>query len=110
MARNTKLYGLKAVEDYIDKNYDFENIVDIDVLEGGLIDTYILYHGCGIVEVFEETYLNEWSSAYVRHIYRKGLPKRFVEALEEREREELEREAYFEALQNGTFDLMGAMI
>jgi hypothetical protein len=103
MARNTKLYGLDTVEEYIRK---CETICDMDILDGCLIDTYILYHDSGVIEVFEETYLNEWSSAYVRHIYRKGLPKRFIEALEEQERER----DYYENLQNGTFDLMGAMI
>lgn len=103
MARNTKLYGLNTVEEYIRK---CDTVYGIDMLQGCLIDTYILYHDCGVIEVFEEKYLNEWSSAYIRHIYRKGLPKRFVNALEEQERER----DYYENLQNGTFDLMGAMI
>lgn len=106
MARNTRLYGLDTVEEYI---RNCETIADMDIIEGALIDTYILYHdfdGVEVVEVFEDKYLNEWSSAYIRHIYRKGLPKRFIEALEEQERER----DYYENLQNGTFDLMGAMI
>lgn len=103
MARNTRLYGLDTVEEYIRK---CDTVYGIDILQGCLIDTYILYHENGVIEVFEEKYLNEWSSAYIRHIYRKGLPKRFTEALEEQEREI----AYYEALQSGTFDLIGAMI
>ena len=103
MARNTRLYGLDTVEEYI---RNCETIADMEVIEGALIDTYILYHDFGVVEVFEDKYLNEWSSAYIRHIYRKGLPKRFIEALEEQERER----DYYENLQNGTFDLVGAMI
>ena len=103
MGRNTNLYGLDVVENYI---RECDTIMDMDIIEGALIDTYILYHDCGVIEVFEDKYLNEWSSAYIRHIYRKGLPKRFTEALEEQERER----AYYEALQNGTFDIIGALI
>lgn len=79
MARNTRLYGLAPVENYI---RECDTVADMDVIEGGLLDTYVLYHDCGIIEIFEEVYLNEWSSAYARHIYRKGLPKRWVNALE----------------------------
>lgn len=80
MGRNSKRYGLSTVEEYV---RDCPTICGIDVIEGCLIDTLILYHDFGAIEVFEETYLNEWSSAYVRHIYRKGLPKRFEDALSE---------------------------
>lgn len=79
MAKNTRFYSLDTVDSYIS---NCETITGIDVLEGSLIDTYILYHDFGVIEVFEETYLNCWSSAYARHIYRKGLPKRFTAALE----------------------------
>lgn len=79
MARNTRLYGLEPVTKYI---RECDTVADMDVIEGCLLDTYILYHECGVIEIFEETYLNEWSSAYTRHIYRKGLPKRWVNALE----------------------------
>ena len=80
--KRQKLYDVKSVWEYI-KQYEY-----MDVIEGSLIDTYILYHDGGITEVWEETYLNEWSSAYVRHIYRKGLPARFIEALEAQEVEQ----------------------
>lgn len=79
MARNIKLYGYDAVTTYIGQ---CPTIYGVDTIPGCLLDTYVLYHECGVIEVFEETYLNEWSSAYVRHIYRKGLPKRLVKALE----------------------------
>lgn len=79
--RRQKLYDPKAVWDYIRTVGE----TDLDVIEGSLIDTYILYHDGGVTEVWEETYLNEWSSAYIRHIYRKGLPARFIEALEAQE-------------------------
>ena len=79
MARNTKTYSFEAVNHYME---NCTTIIDISVIEGCLLDTFILYHENGIEEVFEETYLNEWSSGYARHIYRKGLPKRFVTALE----------------------------
>jgi len=105
MAKNTRLYGLDTVDNYIE---NCGTICDMETIYGGLIDTYILYHECGVIEVFEETYLNEWSSAYVRHIYRKGLPKRFKQALEEQEQER--ETAYFELLQSGAFDLIDAMI
>ena len=78
MGRNVNRYGLDTVEDYI---RNCKTICDIDVIRGCLIDTYICYHDFDVIEVFEETYLNEWSSCYVRHIYRKGLPKRFRDML-----------------------------
>lgn len=75
--RRQKLYDVKAVWEYI-KQFEY-----MDVIEGSLIDTYILYHDNGVIEVWEETYLNEWSSAYIRHIYKAGLPEKFINALEE---------------------------
>ena len=82
MARkNMKKYDPQAVMEYIN-TLD----VEMDILEGCLLDTYILYHAEDLIEVWEETYLNEWSSAYIRHIYRAGLPAVFEEALEEQER------------------------
>ena len=88
MARNTIRYGLDAVNNYINKL----PYAEMEIIEGCLLDTLVVYHD-GIIEVFEEKYLNEWSSCYIRHIYRKGLPKRFVEALEEQYRIEDERDA-----------------
>lgn len=110
MARNTKLYGMEAVDDYMERG-NFWNCCE--TIEGVLLDNIIIWHADGTVEVFEERYLNCWSSAYVRHIYRKGLPKMWEQALDD-ERARLEAEdndtAYFEALQNGTFDIMNEMI
>lgn len=77
--RKQKLYTLEAVNNYMSMLGEMA----LDVIEGCLLDTYVIYHDGGVVEVFEETALNEWNSAYVRHIYRKGLPKRFVDALAE---------------------------
>lgn len=79
--RKQKLYDPASVMEYVNTV-----CADLDVIEGSLIDTYILYHDGGITEVWEETYLNEWSSAYVRHIYKAGLPARFVRMIEEQER------------------------
>ena len=80
MAKNTKIFSYEAVTRYME---NCNTIVDIDVIEGCLLDTFVLYHESGIEEVFEEAYLNEWSSGYARHIYRKGLPKRFITAINE---------------------------
>ena len=80
MAKNSKVYAYDTVNRYME---NCDTIIDIDVIAGCLLDTFILYHESGVEEVFEEAYLNEWSSGYVRHIYRKGLPKRFQVALEE---------------------------
>lgn len=82
--RKQKLYTLAAVSEYVNS---FEYI-PMDVIPGALIDTMILYHP-NVTEVFEETYINEWQSAYRRHIYKRDLPKRFVKALETLEEEEL---------------------
>ena len=86
MARNKRIYDPMAVYEYINTITD-DHPEMLDIIEGSLIDTYILYHDGGVTEVWEETYFNEWSSAYVRHIYRAGLPARFTEALESQERE-----------------------
>lgn len=80
MGRNVYRYGLDTVEEYMDKN-GYWNIAE--TIEGCLLDNIIIWHDGGIVEVFEEEYLNEWSSCYIRHIYRKGLPKKWERALEE---------------------------
>ena len=77
MKRTQKLYSLQAVDNYVLSLSD----VDTDIIPGLLIDTIIIYHD-NITEVFEETYLNAWDSAYIRHIYRAGLPKRFTKALQ----------------------------
>ena len=74
-------YYPHTVWDYVK---DF-NDTPMDIIEGTLIDTYIIYHSENLIEVFEETYETSQSSVYVRHIYRKGLPKRFTKALEEQE-------------------------
>lgn len=80
MAKNTKLYSMEAVDNYMESC----GLWDIaEVIEGCLLDNIIIWHDGGIVEVFEEQYLNCWSSAYVRHVYRKGLPARWERALEE---------------------------
>lgn len=97
-----RIYTATAVDKYLNDNGLF---VD-EIIDGCLLDTLIIYHDNGITEIFEETYINEWSSGYARHIYRKGMPKRFIEALEKQEAER----AYFENLQNGTFDILEAAI
>lgn len=95
------LYSYNAFIKYFTS---LENI-DSDVIEGCLIDTVIIYHSSGTIEVFEETALNTWQSAYARHIYKSGkLPKRFKAALEE----QAEEIAYYEALQAGTYDTLNA--
>lgn len=78
MAKNTRKYSYETVAHYMG---NCATIIDVDIIDGCLLDTLVAYHDNGIVEVFEETYLNEWSSAYARHIYRKGLPSRFITAL-----------------------------
>lgn len=67
-----KMYSLAAVEKYL------ATLEDKDIMEipGSLLDNYIIYHGYAI-EIIEEKYLNAWSSAYVRHIYRKRIPKSY---------------------------------
>lgn len=78
MARNTKRYSYDSVAHYME---NCDTVIDVDIIDGCLLDTFIVYHDSGVIEVFEEAYLNEWSSAYARHIYRAGLPSRFVTAL-----------------------------
>ena len=87
MKQNRKKYEPQSVWDYIEQIADK---VSIDIIEGSLIDTYILYHAENLIEVFEETYQNCWSSVYIRHIYKK-LPARFEKALED-------QNAYYDAL------------
>ena len=99
---NKRIYTAAAVEKYLSDNDLF---ID-DIIDGCLLDTLIIYHDNGITEIFEEIALNEWSSGYARHIYRKGMPGRFTEALEKQAADA----AYYEALQNGTFDVIGANI
>lgn len=77
--RNARLYTLDAVNKYMESLGE----VALDVIEGTLLDDLIIYHAPDCIEVFEAVYLNEWSSAYARHIYRKGLPKRWLDALDE---------------------------
>lgn len=74
MAKNVYTYSLGQVESYMSMCRGIEHV---DVIEGALLDTYIIHHECGVTEVFEVVCRNEWSSAYVRHIYRKRVPKRF---------------------------------
>lgn len=80
MKKLKKLYSLAAVETYINSLADS---ADIDIIPGALIDTYVIHHDNGTTEIFEETYLNCWSSAYARHIYKKRIPNRFINALNE---------------------------
>lgn len=80
--RKQKLYTLAAVSEYVNSF----GYIPMDTIPGSLIDTVILYHP-NVIEVFEETYINEWQSAYRRHIYKRDLPKRFVKALEALEEE-----------------------
>lgn len=75
-----KIYDYKVVEDYISKIDMWEST---EIIEGVLVDTYIIFHPNNVVEVFEETYLNCWSSGLTRHIYKNGLPKKWAVALEE---------------------------
>ena len=79
MNRIQKRYNPQAVWDYVEEHND----LPIDILDGSLIDTYIIYHPT-FTEVFEEVFETCWSSAYIRHIYKK-LPQRFIKALEEPE-------------------------
>lgn len=66
-----KMYSLEAVEKYLSQL----NSPDLYTLPGTLLDSYIIYHGFAI-EIIEAIYINSWSSAYTRHIYRKRIPKR----------------------------------
>ena len=85
-----RLYSLSAVENYI---RTLEN-VDITCLEGCLLDTFFINHG-NAIEWLEVVPLNEWSSAYKRHVYKKRVPKKCIkgllaeldECLEENEKE-----------------------
>lgn len=77
----SKLYSLSAADNYIQKISD--ELLDIITVPGSLLDTYILIHISGVVEVLEETYLNCWSSAYKRHIYRKCVPAHYKDILSE---------------------------
>lgn len=80
MAKNRRLYSMDTVDNYMESC----GLWDIaEVIEGCLLDNIIIWHDGGVVEVFEEQYLNCWSSAYVRHVYHKGLPARWERALEE---------------------------
>lgn len=82
MARkNTRTYSLKAVETYLAK-LDHGDGIQLDVIEGALLDDLIIWHGGETYEVFEAVYVNEWSSTYVRHIYRHGLPQEWIDALD----------------------------
>ena len=102
MSRNRKVYKPSVVWDYIAGLC--EEGEAIDTIEGVLTDSYIVYHSPEFIEVWEEVALNEWSSGYHRHVYRKGLPRKWVEAIEEyfleKEREE-EENARSEIIQGG---------
>ncbi len=78
MARKT--YRPRDVWEYMDEGNKWNYS---EVIEGVLIDTIIVYHSDDCIEVWEDTYINPWCSEYTRHIYRKGLPKRWQKALEE---------------------------
>lgn len=82
MARkNTRLYSLDAVETYLAK-LDHGDGIQLDVIEGTLLDTIIIWHGGETYEVFEEVAVNSWNSAYARHVYRHGLPQEWIDALD----------------------------
>ena len=49
----SKLYSLSAADNYIQKVSN--ELLDIITLPGSLLDTYILIHISGVVEVLEET-------------------------------------------------------
>lgn len=72
-----RLYSIAAVDDYLAKQD-----VGINIIRGCLCDTYVLYHP-DAVEVFRERPMNQWSSAYSRHIYRKRIPKEFMDFVRE---------------------------
>lgn len=72
-----KLYSRDSVERYITKNRLWDSV---EIIEGCLIDSYVIYHE-SVIETFEESYINEWSSGLERHIYREGLPKRISDAI-----------------------------
>lgn len=82
MKRQPKLYSLTALQDYLKK---VETVTDMEIIEGCLLDNYILWHGEDIIEIFEEVATTCWTSGYARHIYRKGLPKKWLAILEENE-------------------------
>lgn len=90
MAKNSKLYGYKAVEKYLDGLYASGNEVDYYIIEGVLVDSYIINHG-HCIEVFKETYINAWESGLTRHIYRKKVPTGIIEWLLA-EREDYQKE------------------
>ena len=81
MARNKRIYDPKAVYEYINTITD-DHPEMLDIIEGSLVDTYILYHDGGVTEVWEETYLNEWSS---------GLTMRRFTNLSQRQKDIIER-------------------
>lgn len=66
-----KHYSMEAVNEYMDRRVF--GILPFDEIPGTLLDTYIIYHADAL-EVFQETPLNEWSSAYTRHVYRSRKP------------------------------------
>lgn len=70
--KRKRIYSYKAVDNYIANN---DLIECVDIVPGVLVDSYFIYHN-NAIEVFEEYPLNSWESGLIRHIYRKGLPKR----------------------------------
>lgn len=74
----SRLYSLKAAEDYVSKCAAAGK--QIESIAGSLLDDYIIIHEAAI-EILEAQYLNVWSSAYVRHIYRKRSPKGYLDSI-----------------------------
>ena len=68
------LYSIDAVNEYVSSLWGKNGVEAIFTVAGCLCDSYVIDHGHA-VEVLQECYLNEWSSAYVRHVYRKRVPR-----------------------------------
>lgn len=69
-----RLYGLKALEEFQKEHYS--DFVEVNQFYGSLIDNYIFEFPEGFRfrwYIFEETHLNEWSSAYT--VRRTNSPK-----------------------------------
>jgi hypothetical protein len=59
--RTIKNVSLEAVNDLLNG----DNVELLEVLEGSLLDNYLIYcHNNGNLVLCTETYLNEWSSCY----------------------------------------------
>lgn len=76
--KNQTVYTLEAVYNYLDK---LPETAEIFQIPGSLADHFIIFHGFA-VEVFNEKYINPWSSGIVRHIYRERIPGSVYEFIE----------------------------